>query len=399
MLAIRRAQRHANTVSSSRFREPYSQEPSDHAPHMPLVVRNLIVVCVVRLAPRDVLAATDAIDAKSLAQTVTIYRDEWGVPHIDAPTDEGVVFGFAFAQCEDYFWQVEDSYLQCLGRYAEVVGDAGLESDLLEQLVRGRQPLEGRFQRHRAEAAENLRGLCRGAELLPGHASARRKPRLITHFEPWNVLAFERFTLLNFIYGKAHVAKAATRKLQDQVRAATGSNAWAIGPGKTKSGTTMLFANPHQPWFGAGQFYEGHLHSGEGWSFSGSTFFGGPLPTIGHNDVLGWSHTVNNPGHRRRLSRDIRRSAGSAQLSLWRRLTRRPSSGRCRSPCARETRSKQRTCTFRKTHHGPIMAKDDDTHYLAVRIAQHFRGEPAAAGPGDDAGPQFRRVARRRWPA
>ena len=49
------------------------------------------------LAPRDVLAATHAIDAKSLAQTVTIYRDEWGVPHIDAPTDEGVVFGFAFA--------------------------------------------------------------------------------------------------------------------------------------------------------------------------------------------------------------------------------------------------------------------------------------------------------------
>ena len=99
---------------------------------MPLVVRNLIAFALVCFSPREiVLAATDAIDAKSLAQTVTIYRDEWGVPHIDAPTDEGVVFGFAFAQCEDYFWQVEDSYLQCLGRYAEVVGDAGLESDLL----------------------------------------------------------------------------------------------------------------------------------------------------------------------------------------------------------------------------------------------------------------------------
>ena len=57
----------------------------------------------------------------------------------------------------------------------------------------------------------------------------------------------------------------------------------------------MLFANPHQPWFGYGQFYEGHLKSGEGLNFAGSSFFGGPLLTMGHNDVLGWSHTVNDP--------------------------------------------------------------------------------------------------------
>ena len=134
------------------------------------------------------------------------------------------------------------------------------------------------------------------------------------------MLAFERFTLLNFIYGKAHVPKAATRKLQDEIRAATGSNAWAIGPSKTRAGTTMLFANPHQPWFGAGQFYEGHLHSGEGWSFSGSTFFGGPIPTIGHNDVLGWSHTVNNPDVADVYRETFDDPAAPAELSLWRRL-------------------------------------------------------------------------------
>ena len=116
-------------------------------------------------------AADAEIDPSSLAQTVTIYRDEWGVPHIDAATDEGVVFGFAYAQCEDYFWQVEDSYLQCLGRYAEVVGDAGLESDLLNNSFEVVAPLAGGLQRDRAQAAENLRGVRRRAELLPGHAS------------------------------------------------------------------------------------------------------------------------------------------------------------------------------------------------------------------------------------
>ena len=28
---------------------------------------------------------------------------------------------------------------------------------------------------------------------------------------------------------------------------------------------------------------------------SGASFFGSGFPTIGHNDVLGWSHTVNEP--------------------------------------------------------------------------------------------------------
>jgi acyl-homoserine lactone acylase PvdQ len=324
------------------------------------------------VAPRGVWAASDTIDAKSLAQSVTIYRDEWGVPHIDAPTDEGVVFGFAFTQCEDYFWQVEDSYLQCLGRYAEVVGDAGLESDLLnnsfEVVSRSKvdfNEIEPKLQKICAAYAAGLN------YYLATHPQV--KPRLLTHFEPWNVLAFERFTLLNFIYGKAHVAKAATRKLQDEVRAATGSNAWAIGPSKTKSGTTMLFANPHQPWFGAGQFYEGHLHSGEGWSFSGSTFFGGPLPTIGHNDVLGWSHTVNNPD----IADVYRETFDDPKNPLnYRYGDTYKTAERWQVPIAVRTGDKveTRTCTFRKTHHGPIMAKDDDTHFLSVRIAHIFEG-------------------------
>jgi acyl-homoserine lactone acylase PvdQ len=37
---------------------------------------------------------------------VTIYRDEWGVPHIYGPTDASVVFGAAYAQAEDNWWQV-----------------------------------------------------------------------------------------------------------------------------------------------------------------------------------------------------------------------------------------------------------------------------------------------------
>ena len=53
--------------------------------------------------------------------------------------------------------------------------------------------------------------------------------------------------------------------------AATGSNQWAIGGSRTRSGKAMLLINPHQPYYGFGQFYEAHLRSGEGWNFTGAT--------------------------------------------------------------------------------------------------------------------------------
>jgi acyl-homoserine-lactone acylase len=64
-------------------------------------------------------SAADEVDAEALARSVTVYRDEWGVPHIDGPTDESVCFAFAYCQAQDYFWQLEDSYILGLGRYAE----------------------------------------------------------------------------------------------------------------------------------------------------------------------------------------------------------------------------------------------------------------------------------------
>ena len=47
------------------------------------------------------------------------------------------------------------------------------------------------------------------------------------------------------------------------------------------------------PFFGTGQVYEGHVHSDEGWDFTGYTRLGFPLPYVGHNAYLGWVSTDN----------------------------------------------------------------------------------------------------------
>ena len=151
------------------------------------------------------------------------------------------------------------------------------------------------------------------------------KPRLLTHFEPWYVLAMDRHMILHFIYGAAHVKRPGNRqpgeiarsikpapptgrsiaswdvpaptcrRSRADVQAAIGSNAFAISGKKTASGSAMLFINPHQPWYGMGQFYESHIRSDQGLNFTGACFIGTSFPTIGHNENLGWAYTVNDP--------------------------------------------------------------------------------------------------------
>ena len=90
--------------------------------------------------PRRLVLATLTLAALAApfaaAQTVTIHRDAWGVPHVYGPTDESVVFGYVYAQAEDNFWQVEDTLIQAIGRYAEINGEAALGADYLNRALR-----------------------------------------------------------------------------------------------------------------------------------------------------------------------------------------------------------------------------------------------------------------------
>src|SRR3954468_23455145 len=71
--------------------------------------------------------------AAKLAKASSVYRDTWGVPHIRGQNDAAVLFAYAYAQAEDNFWQLEDTYILSLGRYCEVQGYFGLNSDLLNR--------------------------------------------------------------------------------------------------------------------------------------------------------------------------------------------------------------------------------------------------------------------------
>lgn len=63
--------------------------------------------------------------AEELARDVTIYRDIYGIPHVNGSTNESVLFGFAYARAEDRFKKIEMQYIKSIARLAEMNGGFG----------------------------------------------------------------------------------------------------------------------------------------------------------------------------------------------------------------------------------------------------------------------------------
>ena len=80
------------------------------------------------------MSAAERARLKTIADRVTIIRDDFGVPHIYGKTDPEAVFGMLFAQAEDDFARVERNYVWAMGRLAEVEGKRALVSDLRARL-------------------------------------------------------------------------------------------------------------------------------------------------------------------------------------------------------------------------------------------------------------------------
>lgn len=316
-------------------------------------------------------------NADELARQVTIIRDEWGVPHIEGTTDEACVFGFAYAQCEDFFWQVEDTYIASLGRYAEVHGPAarvegtpGYDMDVLNRAFEIVPSAKSEFTRLEPKLQRIFIAFAMGINhYLSKHPE--EKPRLIQTFEPWMVVAYVRHLTLHLAYRYTGLPREYMPKQKEGAWRHVGSNGWAIAGSKTTSGRPILFLNPHQPWYSYGQFYEAHLKSGEGWNFSGACFFGHPLPSIGHNDHLGWTFTFNEPDIADSWRETFDHPTDRLKYRYgdgWRDAVEWRDTVKVKKGSTVETRE----FTFRKTHHGPCLAKEDDTHYLTARIAKLY---------------------------
>ena len=238
-----------------------------------------------------------AVPYEQQAKRVTIYRDQWGIPHIYGKTDADAVFGLMYAQCEDDFARVEMNYIEKLGRMSEVKGEKELAYDLYIKLLIDEKEAKEEFKTSPVWLKKLLQAYADGINFyLQKHPEV--KPRLITHFEPWFPLLWtdgsigaistgdvtEQETAL--FYGIT--PRLASLKYAIPDEQLTGSNGFAVGPSLSKSGHSMLYINPHVT------FYfrpEVHVVSEEGLSVYGAVTWGQFFVYQGFNPYNGWMHT------------------------------------------------------------------------------------------------------------
>jgi acyl-homoserine lactone acylase PvdQ len=224
--------------------------------------------------------------ARGLWSEVTIYRDEWGVPHVYADTVRALGFGFGYAQAADHIEPMLFAYRLANGRAAEIMGEAYAASDEFS--------LRMAHARLAARAWPGVdpvtRDVCEGFALgvnawLLDHAS--EAPPWADGVQPQDILALWHAFLMSF-------APFDLPGVWRRPRAFDTGNAWALAPSRTEEGRTLLVINPHQHHDGPFRWYEAHLAVAD-YDVSGATLFGLPVLLVGHNAALGWALTPNAP--------------------------------------------------------------------------------------------------------
>jgi len=231
-------------------------------------------------------------------KSVTIIRDNYGIPHIYGKTDADAVFGLLYAQCEDDFKRVEMNYIEKLGRMSEIKGEAELQNDLYIKLIIDSAEAVADYKKSPVWFQQLLNAYADGINYyLYKHPEV--KPALLTRFKPWYQLLWTDGSIgaistgdvseddvRNFYLGTNAPVIAKTRNIMEEN--ITGSNGFAIAPSKTESGNAILYINPHVT------FYfrpEVHMVSEEGLNVYGVVTWGQFFIYQGFNEHCGWMHT------------------------------------------------------------------------------------------------------------
>ncbi|MGB0931614.1 MAG: penicillin acylase family protein [Chitinophagales bacterium] len=263
---------------------------------------------------------------------IQIVRDQWGVPHIIAPTDADVAYGLAWVQCEDDFNTLQEQMLAIKGMLGEVKGQKGIVVDFGVKFMGLREIVEERYDQDispdfkkvlqsfvdgaNAYAALHpedilVKGMfpLRGQDLIMGYllgmvdvSGAGKDLQRIMNGTIKNDIPNRNKQVKNSPPSKnadKHLQQimhnsANSPPLEGTKGRSKGSNAIAISRNKTTDNKTYLAINSHQPLEGWYSWYEAHLISDEGMNILGGTFPGGVTIFHGANENLGWAHTVNH---------------------------------------------------------------------------------------------------------
>ena len=340
----------------------------------------VLVATSISCAPAAPAATADDEAARweRQAQSVTIIRDSWGIPHVYGKTDADVVFGVVYAQAEDDFNRVETNYLNSMGRLAEAEGESQIYRDLRMKLFIDPADLKAHYEKSPDWLKALMNAYADGLNYyLRTHPDV--KPRVITRFEPWMALSFtegsiggdiERVNLtqLEAFYGGGPkpvttTASAADLLLDDLEP--RGSNGIAIAPSNTTGGKSLLLINPHTSFFFRA---EAQMVSEEGLNAYGAITWGQFFIYQGFNDRAGWMHTSSGVDNIDEYLETIVKK-GEQYFYKYGSEERPVTATTIKVPYKSGTGMAEKTFTVYTTHHGPVV-READGKWVSIRLMQ-----------------------------
>lgn len=279
------------------------------------------------------------VSASGIRSRVRILRDAHGIPSILAEREEDAFFGLGFCHGQDRALQLEILVRTARGTLAEAIGAEGVPVDRLSRRLGVRRAAAAQIAVARpavqAQLAAYARGIAEGAtrgmnaksadlallgvdptrweaadvqsisvllcfalasnwdlELLRLEVLRRDGPDAVRAIDarypadlPTTLQALSAFG------HSGELLAADLAALADVFPLGGASNAWAVGPSRTRSGRAIVAADPHLDPAAPPHWYLAHLDA-PGLRVAGATFVGIPGIAIGHNGFAAWAVTA-----------------------------------------------------------------------------------------------------------
>ncbi|NQV30822.1 MAG: penicillin acylase family protein [Candidatus Marinimicrobia bacterium] len=282
------------------------------------------------------------LDMPQLSAPVTIYTDEYGVPHVYAENEDDLFFAAAYLQASERLYKMDVIARAVEGRLSEVLGPDLIEDDKylrvwgfhrtaknlvntlepdtrrilergleginayidehLEDLpvefkIAGYQPLHWKLEHMIGYARLMGHDLCLawmpevifgGVLEKLGEEKARELYPVYPDTKPYIVPQIpENFSeTAEFMFK----SEKKIREITGAVGSHIGSNSWVLSGSMTKSGYPILSNDPHLGYSQPAVWYEMHLVGGR-FDVSGVTLAGIPLVILGQNQHYAWGFT------------------------------------------------------------------------------------------------------------
>lgn len=236
---------------------------------------------------------------------MTLFRDEWGIPHVRGASLHEVARLQGLATARDRAWQLEIERLRGEGRTAELLGPAGLEWDTFARRARIAAVAQAAYAGLDEETQGFLAAYVDGVRDGLAETSCIEIDRLGPApgtWQPWTPLAV--FWVQQILFGSFPSKLFGARATQvlgveaDLFRTeglSGGSNAYAVGGSRTRSGLPLVAGDPHRVFEAPNVYLQVRLactDPDDAFDVVGMTFPGVPgVQHFAHTGPVAWGIT------------------------------------------------------------------------------------------------------------